>query len=85
MAGKVRSEIESSKSVATETDAGDKVTVHISFKKGLPNYSSIEFGASVSITKRDDETDAGVWDRAWSIVEREIDKAVEKAEQALDG
>lgn len=66
------------------TDVGDKVTVHIEFKRGLPNYSSISFGASVSVTRRDDETDEDVWRRAWDVVEREIDNAVERAEKILN-
>lgn len=74
---------EKSKVDPDPTDPGDKITAHISFKRGLPNYSSIEFGASVSVTRRPDETDDQAWKRAWSVVEREIDEAVERAESAM--
>ncbi len=67
------------------TDPGDKIGVHVEFKKGLPNYSSISFGASVTVTRRDDETDAEVWKRAWAVVEREVDNAVERAEAIMGG
>jgi hypothetical protein len=66
------------------TDPGDKITVHLEFKKGLPNYSSISFGSSVSITRRPDESDEQAWDRAWRVVEREVDNAVERAESIMN-
>lgn len=65
-------------------DAGDKISAHISFKRGLPNYSSVEFGASVTLTKRAGETDEEAWQRAWSIVEQEVDNAVERAESVIN-
>ncbi len=73
------------KEVVELTDPGDKVSVHIEFKKGLPNYSSLSLGASVTITRRPEESDEDVWRRAWRVVEREVDNAVERAEAALAG
>ncbi|MEM4408907.1 MAG: hypothetical protein QXI19_09215 [Candidatus Caldarchaeum sp.] len=67
-----------------EMDDGDKIGVHISFKKGLPNYSSVEFGASVTVTKRNGESPEEAWERAWRIVEREVDNAVERAEAVMN-
>lgn len=66
------------------TDPGDTISVHINFKKGLPNYSSIELGASITTTRRDDESDAEGWERAWDTVEREVDNAVSKANKILE-
>lgn len=66
-------------------DIGDKISTSIGYKKGLPNYSSIDFHVSVSIAKRQGETDQDVWKRAWDEAERELDDVVVRAQKILDG
>jgi len=66
------------------TDTGDKISVRLAYKKGLPNYSSMDFGTGVTITRRDSETDEEAWSRAWEVVERELDDVVERANQIIE-
>lgn len=66
------------------TSAGDKISVHLTFKKNLGNYQSMEFGAGVSLTQRDGESTADVWNRAWTITEDQLDDAVERAVNILN-
>lgn len=67
------------------TDPGDQITVRLAYKKGLPNYSSIDFGTGVTVTRRDGESDETAWGRAWEVCERELDEAVDRANQILAG
>ena len=65
------------------TDAGDKISASLTFKKNLGNYQSMDFFSGVTITKRESESHEDVWSRAWKIVEDELDSQVEKAEKLL--
>jgi len=71
------------KSETGPTDVGDQITVKLTYKRGLPNYSSIEFGTGVTVTRRPQESDDEVWDRAWEVCERELDDAVDRANKIL--
>lgn len=71
------------KEEAENIDSGDKVSASLSFKKNLGNYQTIDFYAGVTVCKRDSETSEEVWERAWGIVEEQLDSQVEKASKIL--
>jgi hypothetical protein len=70
--------------VADLTDTGDKITVHLNFKKNLGNYQTMDFGAGVTVTQRDGESTEEVFKRAWRITEDQLDDAVDRATQILN-
>lgn len=70
--------------MAEATETGDKVSVHLTFKKNLGNYQSMEFGAGVTIMQRDGETSEDAWKRAWKVTEDQLDDAVDRATQILN-
>lgn len=64
-------------------DNGDKVSASLSFKKNLGNYQTLDFYSGVTITKRESETSDEAWERAWGIVEEQLDSQIEKASKIL--
>lgn len=64
-------------------DTGDKLACGIGFKKGLPNYSSIDFHVSISITKRANETDEEFSLRGWAMAQKELIKQMDTSDELV--
>lgn len=65
-------------------DPGDKLSCGIGFKKGLPNYSSIDVHVSISVTKREGETDEAFALRGWASAEAELVREVQSQGELLE-
>lgn len=64
-------------------DAGDKLSCGIGFKKGLPNYSSIDFHVNITVSKREGETDEEVSLRGWAMAQKELIQQMESSDELV--
>jgi hypothetical protein len=71
--------------MADQLDAGDKLACGIGYKRGLPSYSSIDFHVSISVTKREGESDDEFSLRGWAAAEAELQKQIDGMDDLLDG
>lgn len=67
-----------------QLDTGDKLACGLGYKHGLPSFSSLDFHVSVSISKREGETDEEFSLRGWAAAEAELTKQVEAKQELLD-
>ena len=65
-------------------DDGDKLVCGLGYKRGLPNYSSIDFHVSITITKRPDESDEDFSLRGWAAAEAELKREVDVSGELLE-
>lgn len=79
-----RTKVEAKEEVKIDMDPGDKISASLSFKKNLGNYQSMDFFAGATVTQRDSETTDEAWQRAWKLVEDELEDEVEKANGILN-
>ena len=69
--------------MAEQLDTGDKLACGIGFKKGLPNYSSLDFHVSITVSKREGETDEELSLRGWAMAQRELIQQMESSDELL--
>lgn len=67
-----------------QLDVGDKLACGITFKKGLPSFSSLAFNVSITVSKREGETDEELSLRGWAMAEKELIKQVEASPDLLE-
>lgn len=65
-------------------DTGDKLACGLGYKRGLPNYSSVDFHVSITITKRPDESDEDFSLRGWAAAEAELKREVDVSDELLE-
>lgn len=70
--------------MADQLDTGDKLACGITFKKGLPSYSSIAYSIIITVSKREGETDEELSLRGWAMAEAELTKQVEASPELLE-
>jgi len=66
-----------------QLDAGDKLACGIGFKKGLPSYSSLDFHVSITVSKREGESDEELSLRGWAMAQRELIQQMESSDELL--
>lgn len=67
-----------------QLDMGDKLACGIGYKRGLPNYSSVDYHVSITITKRDGESDEEFSLRGWAAAEAELKREVGATDELLE-
>lgn len=65
-------------------DTGDKLACSLGFKKNIGNFSTVDWHASVSITKREGESDEEFTTRGWSEAQKQLEEQVAKQDALLD-
>jgi hypothetical protein len=70
--------------MADQLDPGDKLACGMGFKKGLPSFSSIDWHVSITVTKREGETDEEFSLRGWAAAEAELKRQVEAQDDILE-
>jgi hypothetical protein len=68
---------------AEELDVGDKLACGLGYKRGLPNYSSIDFHVSITVTKRPGEADEDFALRGWAAAERELVREISTSDELI--
>lgn len=66
-----------------QLDSGDKLACGIGFKKGLPNYSSIDFHVSITVSKREGESDEELSLRGWAMAQKELTQQMETSDELI--
>lgn len=66
-----------------QLDAGDKLACGIGFKKSLPNYSSLDFHVSITVSKREGESDEDLSLRGWASAQKELIGQMESSDELL--
>lgn len=69
--------------MAESFDTGDKLACSLGFKKNIGNFSSLDWHVSVSISKRDGETDDEFTKRGWAEAQQQLEWQVAKQEALL--
>jgi len=67
----------------TNLDTGDKLACGLGFKKNIGNYSSFDWHVSVTITKREDESDEDFYARGWSTAQEQLEEQVVREDEIL--
>lgn len=70
--------------MADRFDTGDKLACSLGFKKNIGNYSSLDWHVSVSIAKREGETDEEFTARGWEEAQQQLEWQVLKEDALLD-
>jgi hypothetical protein len=70
--------------MAERFDVGDKLACSLGFKKNIGNYSSLDFHVSVSISKREGETDDEFTERGWAEAQQQLEWQVAKEAAILE-
>jgi hypothetical protein len=70
--------------MADSLDTGDKLACGLGFKKNIGNYSSFDWHASITITKREGESDEEFSLRGWAAAQKELIQQVESSDELLE-
>lgn len=69
--------------MADQIDVGDKLACGITYKRGLPNFSSLAYNVSITVSKRPGESDEELSLRGWAMAEAEMQKQTDASDELL--
>lgn len=69
--------------MSDQLDAGDKLSCALGFKRGLPNYSSFDWHVSITVTKRQGESDEDFSLRGWATAQKELLLQMETGDELI--
>lgn len=69
--------------ISMSLDSGDKLAVGLGYKRNIGNFSSFDWHVSITVTKRENESDEEFYARGWGEAQAQLEEQVLTSDELI--